>query len=173
VIDFADSITIGNYRRWAIEGDYSALLFDGGLMQLNYRMVGGEVVEHRLLYAPCPYKFDPLELARDPIEELLDLHRMTDHDELSMQTAIRFDYAPKNAGDGHPAAHLTINLSSCRIPVEAPMHPAQFLRFVFEHFYREEWANNHEYFESLTRRFEVRAVAEHERLNPHVAWRMA
>lgn len=171
LVDFRDSTTIGTYRRWALDGDYTALLYDGAIIQLGYRLTKGEISEHRLVYAPCPYIIDRVDIEMDPLEDLLDMHRDSGvQDDITMQTAIRFDYAPGTAGVGHPATHLTVNRSSCRIPVTAPMHPDQFLRFIFQHFYGDEWLAHKSYFGSLSARLKHRTITPAEQLNPHIEW---
>ena len=50
--------TIDQYLTWLASGDYSALLYDGSLIQLSYEVEDGEVSRHRLSYVPCPYDLD-------------------------------------------------------------------------------------------------------------------
>lgn len=50
--------TIDQYVAWLSRGDYSALLYDGSLIQASYEVEAGEVSRHRLSYFPCPYDLD-------------------------------------------------------------------------------------------------------------------
>src|SRR4051794_6112027 len=85
-VDFADYPTVRTYRRWAEAGEYSALLPDGSLLQLRYRVVGGQVTAHRLAYVPCPYRVDEDLLATEPLSDVLDVHAAEPHDDITMQT---------------------------------------------------------------------------------------
>src|SRR5690349_5761989 len=47
--------TVREYREWVESDEYSAVLFDGSLIQLSFDFLGNEVVSHRLVYFPCPF----------------------------------------------------------------------------------------------------------------------
>lgn len=170
-VDFVEHPTIRTYRRWAEAGEYAALLPDGALLQIRYRIAGGEVVAHRLAYVPCPYSIDQDMLLTDSVLDVLDLHFSGSHDEVRMQSAVRFDFDPDAARAGHPASHLTLNVSSCRIACEAPMSPEDFVRFVYHNFYYELWSAHSSFFESMPRSSSISTVTDDERHQPHVAWR--
>lgn len=171
LLDFLEYPTIRTYRHWAEFGEYSALLPDGALLQMTYQMADGEIVGHRLAYVPCPYRIDQDLLVTDPIADVLDLHAADPHEEITMQSTIRFDFDPASAASGHPAAHLTMNVSSCRIACESPMAPESFLRFVYSNFYKALWLSQRAFFDSLPRDSRQSTVTNEERLEPHVAWR--
>lgn len=170
-VDFMQYPTIRTYRRWAEAGEYSALLPDGALLQLTYRVSDGKVSAHRLAYVPCPYRIDQDYLHTEPLSDVLDLHAAEPHDDITMQSTIRFDYDPTSAAVGHPTAHLTLNVSSCRIACEAPMTPESFLRFVFRHFYKDEYASRRDFFDALPHGADDSTVTDVERYEPHIAWR--
>jgi len=170
-VDFADYPTVRTYRRWAEAGEYSALLPDGALLQIRYRVGGGMITAHRLAYVPCPYRIDEDLLALAPLSEVLEVHASEPHDDITMQTAIRFDFDPGAATEGHPSMHLTLNVASCRIACEAPMGPPAFARFVFQNFYRERWAEHMAFFDALPRAYLPSTVTDDERGHPHIAWR--
>lgn len=170
-VDFADYPSIRTYRRWAEAGEYSALLPDAALLQLTYRVAQGEISAHRLAYVPCPYRIDQDYLLTDALGDVLDLHSSEPHEDITMQTAIRLDFDPGSAALGHPTAHLTLNVASCRIACEAPMAPESFLRFVFRNFYKAQYAANADFFEALPKGDTNSTVTDDERLEPHVAWR--
>lgn len=148
-VDFADYATIRTYRRWAEQGEYSALLPDAALLQLTYRVTEGKIAGHRLAYVPCPYRVDQDLLVTDPVSDVLDLNAAEAHDDITMQSAIRLDFDPRAAGPSHPAAHLTLNVSSCRIACEAPMLPEDFVRFVYRNFYKDQFASSAQFFDRL------------------------
>lgn len=170
-VDFVDYPTIRTYRRWAESGEYSALLPDAALLQLTYDVAHGEIAAHRLAYVPCPYRVDQDYLLTEAIGDVLDLHTSEPHDAITMQSAIRLDFDPDSAADGHPTSHLTLNVSTCRIACEAPMAAEDFVRFVFRNFYRAQYSANVDFFDTLPRSERNSTVTEDERYEPHVAWR--
>ena len=170
-VDFLEYPTIRTYRRWADSGEYSALLPDGALLQMTYQMANGEIVGHRLAYVPCPYRIDQDLLVTEPLADVLDLHTADPHEEITMQSSVRFDFDPASAASGHPAAHLTFNVSSCRIACESPMTPESFLRFVYSNFYATQWLSQRAFFDTLPRDARQSTVTDEERMEPHVAWR--
>lgn len=170
-VDFVHYPTIRTYRRWAEAGEYAALLPDGALLQLTYRVTGGEICAHRLAYVPCPYRVDQDYLLTDALSDVLDLHATEPHDDITMQSTIRFDYDPDSAAEGHPTTHLTLNVSSCRIACEAPMEPESFLRFVFRNFYKDQYSTHASFFDALPKSAGNSTVTDDERFEPHVAWR--
>jgi hypothetical protein len=164
-----------DYRHWVSNGQYSALLADGAVLQLTYDFSGHLLVGHRLAYVPCPYNFTDLNMPLDPAD-LLDLYddcRVTD---IVLASAIRFDFDPRSRSHEnsrwthtHPDSHLTINSISCRIPCAAPLRLGTFIEFVFKHFYPHWWAS-HKYLRYLSRDGLNRTVTEEERLSLHIAW---
>lgn len=170
-VDFHEYPTIRTYRRWADSGEYAALMPDGSLMQISYQIDNGEIVGHRLAYVPCPYRVDQDLLVTEPVSDVLDLHADDSHDSITMQSTIRFDFDPSSAAEGHPSAHLTMNVSSCRIACESPMTPESFVRFVYSNFYRTLWSTHRQFFDGLPRPDIQSTVTEFERTEPHVAWR--
>ncbi|WJM17155.1 DUF2290 domain-containing protein [Microbacterium arborescens] len=172
-VDFADYPTVRTYRRWAVAGEYSALLNDGALLQMRYTVANGAVTSHRLAFVPCPYRVDPDLLLTESLSDIIELHTAGPHDDVTMQSTIRFDYDPMASAPGHPAAHLTINAASCRIACEAPMTPAQFIRFVYQHFYPDLWLAHPALWAALPANDHLSTVTDDERHEPHVAWRRA
>src|SRR4051794_918485 len=66
--------TASQYLSWVRDGQYSAALPDGSLLQLTYDFEDGEVAGHRLAYVPCPVLVDEdLLLAGEPIADLVEL----------------------------------------------------------------------------------------------------
>jgi len=170
-VDFAEYATLRTYRRWAESGEYSALMHDGSLLQMQYTISNGSIAAHRLAYVPCPFPVDRDLLLTDPVGDVLDLHDMEDRDTIRMQSMIRFDFDPAAAGESHPAAHLTLNVSGCRIACESPMWPEDFIRFVFRNFYEQDWRTHEAFFAALPNKYHDATVTEDERSRPHVAWR--
>ena len=133
----------GNYSEYLFflwSRQYSVVLPDGALVQISYRTKRDAVIWHRLAYIPCPITFNADDLVEMPladyIETLSPEHIIS---RIKLESTVRFDYDPINAGPGHPASHATINRSCCRIPVRAPLHLRGFVRFVFSNFYPAIW----------------------------------
>jgi len=163
--------SLDDYRAWVDSGSFSALLFDGALLQLTYDVDGGTVSGHRLAYVPCPYRLDPVMVREDPILDLIELHVDSEPANMVLNSPVRFDFDPRSAHEGHPSAHMTINSPSCRIACIAPMHVRRFADFIFRHFYSDIWKTHAEYFTDGARR-EVgsRSLIEGDRRGPHIAW---
>jgi len=98
------------------------------------------VIWHRLCYYPCPVQLLPDEISEEPLVDLiLNLDHAALKDRLRMRSAIRFDFDPDNARQNHPASHVTLNETCCRIPVRASLDLRNFIQFVFMNFYPEHW----------------------------------
>lgn len=136
--------SVDQYIAWASAGAYSALLFDGSLLQISFSVDGGEIAGHRLAYVPCPYDIDRelLDLGM-PIVDVVDGYRSSDP---ILRSPLRFDFDPRAAGPRHPASHLTINGSDCRIACAAPLHTLRFVDFVFRQFYPALWLAHEPFF---------------------------
>ncbi len=170
-VDFADYATIRTYSRWVTSNEYTALLPDGSLLQLHYTLREGVIQKHRLAFVPCPYRIPEDLLQTDGIIDILDLFADTPHEEITAQTIVRVDYDPAAASDGHPAAHITLNVASCRIACEAPMTPEDFVGFIFRSFYVDLWRDNRSFFDGFKRSSMPGTLQDSERLSPHLAWR--
>ncbi|WP_341395553.1 DUF2290 domain-containing protein [Arthrobacter sp. G119Y2] len=160
---------IDQYLSWAESGAYSAMLFDGSLLQATYQISDGLVVGHRLAYIPCPYDVDLDLLAEGaPIVDVIDLYL---DDMPVLRSPIRFDYDPDAAGIGHPATHMTVNGTSCRIACIAPLHIHRFADFVFRNFYAEFWLVHQSFFEAASsRHIGTKSLTSSESRIPHFSW---
>jgi hypothetical protein len=161
--------TIDQYVAWATSGAYSAILFDGSLLQLTYDISDGRVSGHRLAYVPCPYDLDLTMLAEgEPLADVVELYRSTD---AAMRSPVRFDYDPKSAKPGHAAVHLTMNTSECRIACVAPLHVLRFVDFVFRQFYPHLWSAHRTFFsEAPHRHIGADALSAEDQEVLHVMW---
>lgn len=164
-----DHPTIDQYLAWVSSGAYTAILFDGSLLQVTYDVAGGRVSGHRLAYIPCPYDIDrALLLEGEPLGDVVDLYRSSD---AVLRSPTRFDYDPMSATSGHPAVHLTINSPGCRIACAAPMHVLRFVDFVFRYFYPYLWSAHAPFFEGSSRKHVGGvSITNEERLGVHLMW---
>lgn len=163
--------SIDLYRHWVSSGHYSAVLFDGSLLQLTFEYAGPVLVGHRFAYIPAPAVVEPELLELMPILDVVD-DALSDPSLLRLATAVRVEFDPLNARDDHPAAHLSFNDQGCRIPCVTPMRLGMFLSLVFHQFYSYLWAE-HEYLQQLPAGAGgARTINESEAAGLHLAWRM-
>jgi len=125
-------------NRW-----YSVMLFDGSLLQFSYTFSGAGLKKHRLSYQPCPIYIQPDDLEQFTVEVLVELIEGREFkDRVRLEGPLRFDYDMDAGAVDHPASHLTISRVSCRVPVMAPLSVGHFCKFLFSHFYPEQWESN-------------------------------
>ena len=67
-----DDETVAEYRRYLLMNDYAVVLFDGSMMQISYDFQGGNLIEHRLVYVPCPFQIPRGYIEEFPLPELID-----------------------------------------------------------------------------------------------------
>jgi hypothetical protein len=117
-------------------GAYHVRMLDGALVQMCYRFENRSAIAHRLCVFPAPhlesYDVDPGSYDKDEIYADI-VGRSIVH------IPIRFDF---DASDNvhvdvhHPKSHLTLGqYPNCRIPVNSPLTPARFIKFVLRNFY--------------------------------------
>lgn len=133
--------SINDYRWWIEHSLYSAVLFDGALLQLTYEFADRTLVSHRLSYVPCPFDVDTDLLATDPLVDVFDVYAAGPSKTVVPRSMIRFDFDANAEQDDHPAAHLTINSVDCRVACAAPLRLGLFVDFIFRHFYPAEFAS--------------------------------
>ena len=94
-----------------------------------------ELISHRLGYYPSPsyelYQNDP---------ELYDVDYIYGDilNKSVLPVIIRADYNrdPEESELHHPYSHITLGgYKNCRIPVDRPISPMKFVKFIMEHFY--------------------------------------
>lgn len=161
--------TIDQYVTWLEDGDYSALLYDGSLIQIFYEVEDSEVTRHRLFYFPCPYRIDRVLLrAGEPLTDIIELYRGSD---AVMRSPVRFDFDRQAAAHGHPASHFTVNGVDCRIACAAPLHVMRFLDFTFRHFHAQLHAAHGPFFKDAhAQHIGPPTLEEDDRRQVHFAW---
>lgn len=164
------SPTVQEYREWVSCAGYSAMLYDGSLLQLSFDFNGVEVCGHRLVYLPCPFDLDLDLLRSEPALEVVDACGSSLND-VRLRSSIRFDFDPVTHRSGHPLTHVSLLWDHCRWAVSHPLSVGHFIRFVFRHFYPEVW-HSHEF----VRQWPQERVAKGDlRVDEasllHVAWR--
>lgn len=134
-----DSPTISEYQQWVDSQGYSAILFDGAIIQISYDFLHSELIGHRLLYFPCPFDMDMELLDEISLSELIKLYCEGGADHVRLRTPIRFDFDPKSWSSSHPASHMTFQWAHTRIAVNSPLSLGHFIQFVFHNFYPTYW----------------------------------
>lgn len=117
-------------------GAYHVRMIDGALIQMYYRFRRRTINAHRLCVFPAPflehYDNDPVSYEQDELYTDI-VGRSIVH------VPIRFEYSDDDAlhvDVSHPRSHLTLGqYPNCRIPVNAPISPARFIKFVLRNFY--------------------------------------
>lgn len=179
--------SVNEYRLHFAQGNYTALLQDGGLIQASYDFREAVLIGYRFGYYPCPVLWPDGRDAGDwdDLNDLLQLSMFAQIDDLELQdpsdgprvnsdysrlrlrSPIRFDYAPAAHGLKEPASHAHIGGADARIPVHAPLSLGQFLRFVIQHYYPRYSTLA----EALPIRFFDRSIASEEECSLHFNWR--
>jgi hypothetical protein len=132
--------TVSEYRNFIDSEMYSAILFDGGMIQISYDYSGSDLIGHRLCYYPCPFDMDPALLRTEPLADLIDIYKDNRETATNLRSPCRFDYDEQNAESDHPAVHMHIIRANCRWAVSGPVSVGHFIRFVFRHFYPDIWS---------------------------------
>ena len=133
------SPTVLEYREWIDKQGYSAVLFDGSILQISYDFENSELAGHRLLYFPCPFDFDQELLEVFALVDVIDFYRDHETANVRLRSPLRFDYQPDTNLESHPNSHMTFQWSHTRVPVMAPISPGHFIHFVFKNFYPTMW----------------------------------
>lgn len=149
---------------------YSAILFDGALLQISYGFTRNALTSHRLCYYPCPFALEPEELLVEPLLDVMEVYKHAGADYLRLRSPVRFDYAPDHASEEHPASHAHMLWPHCRCAVVAPLSLGHFARFVFSHFYPELW-KEHEFLRSLPQQLGPKTITANEEAQLHFSCR--
>lgn len=132
--------TVEEYSSFIEDALYSAILYDGSLLQISYDFVGPDLVGHRLCYYPCPFDIDQELIQSEPIGDVIEYYRASKDVVVNLRSPCRFDYDLANVAVGHAAVHLHVISPNCRWPVTHPITVGDFVRFVFRRFYPNMWA---------------------------------
>jgi hypothetical protein len=135
----------GTYEEYAFilrSQQFSAVLNDGGILQVSFLYRREKIAGHRLCYYPCPILFRREELEGLQIEDFLEMLGANDVlARVRTRPALRFEYDPERSSVNHPASHLHMAFPQCRIPVSAPISFGQFTGFILRNFYPEVWGS--------------------------------
>ena len=140
------SIALKNvpYEEMYLEFDrnktYNLKMLVGALIQMSYRFRDDRIEAHRLAYFPSPN----LKQFQDDPEIYLDDEIYAEVIERNIiPVPIRFDFVRTLTAEPeyvHPKSHLTLGqYKNCRIPVNSPLTPHQFLTFIIRNFYHRAY----------------------------------
>ena len=124
-----------DYLAMVNSGSYSAILYDGSMLQISFDFLGSQLTGQRLAYLPCPFEVDTELRTELGIIGAIEFMMLDKSQPVVLRGPIRFDYDPDAAGPNHPQSHMTIGADSCRIPITRPITLGHFVRFIFRHFY--------------------------------------
>jgi hypothetical protein len=173
LLEAMDKADIFTYISWIECGEYSAILFDGSLIQITCDVSRGRLIGHRYCYIPCPFALDPFWTATKSLVETVESLMLSDPLSVRLRSSVRFDFDPSAARVGHPASHMTINSSNCRIACAAPLHYGRFIDLVFRSFYPEIRSKHDVLFQEIcTKRGGAKTILPEESDQMHIAWSM-
>ncbi len=163
-----DFASIDDYCRWIDDHAFSAVLYDGSLLQLSYDFaLTQELVGHRLGFYPCPFDLDEEWVRGETLSEVIAVYRQQKGCDVRLRSPLRFDYDAAAAKGNHPAVHLTMQAETCRWPVVAPLSPGHLIQFVFKNFYPELWYV-HSFLREWPRVLGKRTIQQHEQCDLHI-----
>lgn len=131
--------TISQYMLFLRNQHYSAILFDGSIIQVTYMFSQGDLVGHRLGFLPCPFEVDQELLTELPILDVIDFYIQRGTEFLRLRSPVRFDYDRRNINKDHPMSHVHFLWPHCRCALVAPISIGHFVRFIFSHFYPDHY----------------------------------
>ncbi len=130
------------YREIRQSESYNIRMLDGGLVQFLFRFEKNEISSHRLSFFPAPM-LEPYEMMEDEYEKDEDYGDIVG--QFSVRFPLRFDFSSSvelHRDVDHPKCHLTLGqYQGCRIPVNAPLTPFRFMRFILRNFYNPRYAD--------------------------------
>jgi hypothetical protein len=159
--------SINEYCMYIREQSYSAILFDGSLLQMSFDIKNKDIAGHRLCYYPCPFEIPQDELKDSPLLDVIELYSGAGYELIRLRSPLRFDYDPRNPSEGHPASHLHMLFPYCRCPVVSPLTLGHFVYFVFCYFYPIIW-REHSFLRNIQRELRGKTITPTEEQGLHV-----
>lgn len=125
------------YKEIEEEHNFNIKLPDGGMLQFMYRFDGRgrDLSSHRLAFYPSP-AFEIYQNDSDLYDADYIYGDVMNKNVLPV--IIRADYSrvKPDSEIHHLYSHMTLGgYKNCRIPVDRPIAPMQFAKFIMEHFY--------------------------------------
>lgn len=140
------------------EKQYSILLKDKSIFQIEYKIENNIIIKQRMLYMKLSD-----EIEDDNSEASTNFADSNETEGIPL--LIRVDYDIKNHKDvEHPAAHMTIsNIEKCRIPIKSNMSFLQFVKFILMNVYGIMYNDKELIINQET-------ITENEKMCVHINW---
>lgn len=130
--------TLNQYVSIYETGAYHCILFDGSIIRIFFKFHKNILLQESLLYWPAPINIPAEEVEELGIREAINLY-FSDMDLISkkiiMRSPFRFDFDSSNISESHPATHVHMQHSECRISAKRPICFNTFIKFIFKNFY--------------------------------------
>jgi hypothetical protein len=149
-------------------GDFSAVLFDGSLIQVRFDFRNDRLVGHRLCYFPMPCTVDEELLAEYSPADVVELYVSEEPKKIRLRSPIRIDYN-QYVSTSEPSVHLHLIQKDARLAAVGPLSLGHFVSFVFRTFYPKIWAD-HLFLRDFPRSLSIKNIERIHEVHPHVSW---
>jgi hypothetical protein len=124
------------YKALFSAGAYHLRMLDGALIQMLYCFSRRNLVSHRLCFFPAPSlaTYDDASELYETDEVFADIFS-----HFTVKAPLRIDFSADDnefVEIDHPRCHASLGqYKDCRIPVDGPLTPFRFMRFILRNFY--------------------------------------
>jgi hypothetical protein len=160
--------TVQEYIADVRENNYTCLLPNAAIIQIEYKLRDGVVQYHRYCYMPAPFDITE-QVSPEEIENLIDLASNLASRDIRLRAKLRFEFDASQVMADHPRSHLHIHFPECRVPVKSYIGVHSFFRFVYRHFCYDRFSASR----TLAARRDDSGndlLSPEERLDAHIFW---
>jgi hypothetical protein len=126
--------SVGEYCAAVREGNYSAILYDGAIIQIAYYFRRESLVGHRLCYFAMPCDVDQGLLDEFGPADVVEMVLEQEPYQMRLRSPLRFDYSAYGPPT-EPESHLHLVFDESRLPVFGPLTLGHFCGLIFRLFY--------------------------------------
>jgi hypothetical protein len=161
--------SVAEYVSDLVENNYSCILPNAGLLQIEYKVKNEELLYHRYCYVPAPFDLGEATIGPEDLDYLADTVSGLDSSTIRLHTKLRFEYDVNQQAQNHPKSHLHLHFSECRIPVKSSIGVHSFFRFIYKHFCTSHFLSSAVL---PTRRSDngYDSLSDDERSDEHISW---
>lgn len=137
--------TLNQYITIYETGAYHCILLDGSIVRVYFKFQENLLIQESLLYWPAPIIIPEDEVDELGIREALSMYLSDENTKINsivMRSPFRFDYDSSNSSDLHPATHIHLQHSDCRISAKRPICFNTFIKFIFKYFYPQNYSSD-------------------------------
>lgn len=119
-------------------GAYHGILFDGSIIRVQLKFEKNILVQESLLYWPAPIIIPEDDIDELGVREAANLYFSEINvasKNFAMRSPLRYDFDSSNDNEHHPAAHVHMQHSECRLSAKRPICFNTFIKFIFTNFY--------------------------------------